>query len=69
MTTYQFLAALHVRGVRLSCDRDRLVIDAPAGILTDADHQLLVAHKEELLAVVDFGPDLAVPSTKWCYWL
>jgi hypothetical protein len=59
MTAHQFLAALHARGVQLSRVSDRLVIDAPAGTLTADDRRLLQAHKEEFLAAVGFGPDLA----------
>jgi hypothetical protein len=60
MTTHEILSAFHRRGVRLSRHGDRLVIDAPDQELTDTDCQLLTAHKERLLKVVDFEPELAV---------
>jgi hypothetical protein len=56
----ELLFDLNSRGVRLSRQKGRLVIDAPAGLLTDRDRRSLAAHKEELLAVADFGPDLAL---------
>jgi hypothetical protein len=59
MTAHQLLEALQARGVRLSRVSDRLVIDAPAGMLTADDRRLIKSYKGEFLAAVGFGPDLA----------
>ena len=47
---------LHRRGVRLSAKGDRLVVDAPKGVLTDGDRAVLRNQKKtiiEMLAAPD----------------
>jgi hypothetical protein len=60
MTAYDFLAALHARGVALSRNGSGLAIDAPVAVLTHDDRHRLAALKDRLLGVVEFEPELAV---------
>ena len=50
------LADLLARGVRLVATGDRLIVDAPKGVVTDELRQLLTAHKLELLALLEDDP-------------
>jgi|SRR6516225_2754355 hypothetical protein len=52
MTAADLLRHLQGRGVRLEAKEDRLRVDAPAGLLTEADRQALTTHKVELLALL-----------------
>src|SRR5207249_2660364 len=40
------------RGIRLRPNGDRLRVEAPAGVLTDADRAAITAHKAELLTAL-----------------
>ena len=59
MTPSDLLTLFHARGVRLSRQADRLVIDAPAGLVTADDRRALAEHKDALIAALDFDTDLA----------
>jgi hypothetical protein len=59
MTTAELLTVLAARGIRLYRAGARLLVDAPAGVLGEAERRALAAQREELLVVVDFGPDVA----------
>ena len=52
MTVVDLLTELRDRDVRLEADGDRLLVDAPVGVLTDDVRQLLADHKAELLAAL-----------------
>lgn len=43
---------LHVRGVRLYADGDRLRWQAPTGVMTDADLSALREYKADVLAIL-----------------
>jgi|RhiMetdeSRZDD1v2_1073273.scaffolds.fasta_scaffold3325194_1 TubC N-terminal docking domain len=49
MTANQILERMAARGVRITLNDDNLRVDAPAGVLTDEDRQLLKCYKTELL--------------------
>jgi hypothetical protein len=57
MNAFTLLTTLNARGVRLSREGDRLVTDAPAGLLTADDRRIMAAHKADLFAVLDFDTD------------
>lgn len=59
MTATALLADLLSRGVGLSADGDRLHVDAPKGVLTDADVAALHQHKPQILAIL---------SARFCPW-
>ena len=50
------LADLLARGVGLAASGDRLVVDAPKGVVTDDMRQLIAAHKLGLLALLEDDP-------------
>lgn len=52
MNAHQLFADLTHRGVKLTASGDRLSVDAPKGTMTDELRQLLLAHKAELLAML-----------------
>jgi hypothetical protein len=52
MTASAILTNLAARGVRVWAEADRLKFDAPLGILTNTDKELLAAHKLELLVAL-----------------
>jgi len=56
MTASALMGCLSRRGVRLTAQEERLVIDAPRGVLTDADREELRAHKAELVALLTPPP-------------
>jgi hypothetical protein len=60
MTISGLAAAWRAQGVRLSRRGSRLVVNAPAKVVTLADREMLAAHKEELLVALGFGTDLSV---------
>jgi hypothetical protein len=49
MTTSELLTSLRDRGVVLTVRNDRLVFDAPVGVMTPELRDLLTEHKAELL--------------------
>ncbi len=64
MTPLNFLLVLASRGVALIPRQGKLVVDAPAGALSDRDRELLTRHKAELLALLTSGaaPDALPPD-------
>jgi hypothetical protein len=48
----QILTRLEAQGVRFIPDGQRLIVDAPVGILTETDRAALRSHKSELLALL-----------------
>jgi hypothetical protein len=52
MTTMMFLKELQALGVRLTANGDKLGVNAPRGVLTDAIRARLVEHKAALLALL-----------------
>jgi hypothetical protein len=50
MSAQALVLALIARGVALAIDGDGLRVDAPPGILTDADRASIRAHKAEIIA-------------------
>lgn len=50
MTAAVLLADLRARGVRLAAVGARLRVEAPRGVLTEADREALAAHKTAVLA-------------------
>lgn len=76
MTAQAILHDLTARGVRISAKADSLKLDAPVGVLTDGDKEILRALKADLLAVLtpaayltDEGelriPRYAAPRYQW----
>jgi hypothetical protein len=57
MTAFDFLLSLECRGVKLKPSQGKLMVDAPAGILTDRDRTMLARYKADLLAL------LVIPSS------
>ena len=56
MTTVPaILSDLHRRDVQISVVGDRLLLDAPAGIITPALRHRVARHKAEILAVLNGG--------------
>ncbi len=56
MSASALVETLRARGVNLSAQAGKLVYDAPAGVLTDADRASLREHKVELLALLAPSP-------------
>jgi TubC N-terminal docking domain len=52
MTAARLVARLRAADVRLAVVGGRLRVDAPRGVLTDADREALRAHKAEILALL-----------------
>jgi hypothetical protein len=52
MTAFDFLLSLESRGVKLKPIRDKLMVDAPTGFLTDQDRAMLARYKADLLALL-----------------
>src|SRR5262245_42510874 len=52
MSPLAFYRGLLARGVVLTPRAGRLVVDAPAGALTDDDRRLLARHKAELIGLL-----------------
>jgi hypothetical protein len=52
MTAARLLAGLRRRGVILQAVSDRVRVDAPVGVVTDADRAAVAEHKAELLAIL-----------------
>jgi hypothetical protein len=52
MTAARLLVCLRRRGAILQAAGDRLRVDAPIGVVTDADRAALAEHKAELLAML-----------------
>ena len=64
------LTDLLARGVRITAAGERLIVDAPKGVVTDELRQSIADHKLELLALLDGDPRPARPchschSTRW----
>src|SRR5574341_839121 len=59
------LAALEARGVRLRANGDRLVYEAPAGALTDADREVLKAAKPAVLAYLRSQRASSTTDVNW----
>ena len=62
MTPLELLANLEARGVRLTARADRLVYDAPAGVMTAELLGLLRANRAELLAALTARPQPEPPA-------
>ena len=56
MSAGLLLADLLARGVRLTAAGERLVVDAPKGVVTDDLRQLITIHKLELLSLLEDDP-------------
>jgi hypothetical protein len=52
MTAARLLAGLRRRGAILHVVSDRVRVDAPAGVVTDADRAAVAKHKAELLDIL-----------------
>lgn len=52
MTATVLLDELRSKGIRLSVEEDRLAVDAPKGMLTDALRQTIRQHKAEILSLL-----------------
>ena len=52
MSAAALLNGLHLRGVRLRIDGDRLRWFAPVGVMTEADLAALREHKPDVLAII-----------------
>src|SRR5437899_1424089 len=52
MTVTTLLDALHTKRVQLTVDGERLAVDAPIGVLTDALRQAIRQHKAALLTLL-----------------
>jgi hypothetical protein len=61
-TAPDLVRALGERGVRLTSAGGRLLIDAPKGVLTDADRRAMAEHKPELLALLTPPVPSVTPS-------
>ncbi len=61
MSASALLEDLLARGVNLSAQAGKLVCDAPAGVLTDADRAALREHKAALLALLAPSPPASTP--------
>lgn len=67
-TPATFLSALSARGITLEADGERLLVSAPAGVLTDADRGRIRVHKSELLALVARCPGCKRPLRDGRCW-
>ena len=54
MNAQRLLDDMRGRGARLEADGERLLVDAPAGVVTDELKSLLVEHKEHVLGILGF---------------
>ncbi len=54
MNAKRLLDDLRGRGVRLEADGESLMVDAPAGVVTDEFKSLLVEHKARVLGILRF---------------
>ncbi len=61
MSASALVETLRARGVNLSAQAGKLVYDAPAGVLTDADRTALREHKAALLALLAPSPLASAP--------
>lgn len=52
MNAASLLAELRVAGIAISCDADRLIVEAPVGTVTAELRAKLVKHKAELIATL-----------------
>ncbi|MDX2040504.1 MAG: hypothetical protein SF097_04605 [Acidobacteriota bacterium] len=52
MTAQAILHDLTTRGVRVWAESDRLKLDAPVGVVTEQDKQVLTAWKPELIGLL-----------------
>ena len=65
MTAFEIITRFHARGIILSRRGDRLRVEAPLGVLTEADRALLAARKADLLAaLLDLGAETPPPSLR-----
>jgi hypothetical protein len=55
---------LIARGVRFAVDAEGLLVDAPAGVLTDAERAALTVHKAELVALLTPLPSHDGPAVE-----
>jgi len=65
MTAAALLGDLRTRGVAFSIDGGKLIIDAPRGVLAEADVARLRAHKPELLALLQTAPASHAEAVEW----
>lgn len=52
MTAQSLIHDLKTRGIHLWSEADRLKLDAPVGVVTEQDKQILTAWKSELLSLL-----------------
>jgi hypothetical protein len=64
MNALELLRGLEARGVVLTPQSGKLIVDAPAGVLTAVDRDLLRRLKPDLLAILESGgqDDLPLPD-------
>jgi hypothetical protein len=63
MTLPELSACLESLGVKLSLSGDKLVVDAPANVVTPEVRTALAIHKPALLALLACGPPRARPDS------
>src|SRR5262245_33445517 len=65
MSPLDFLRDLAARGVSCTPRAGKLVVDAPAGVLSDRDREMLARHKADLLAILTTTPTPADLPADW----
>ena len=78
MTAREVFALLHTHGAMLTAHGDRLRVEAPADVLSDAMSQAIRTHKEALLsllelweersAIVEYCGDLSRDEAEQVAW-
>ena len=64
-TTTDLLSRLQSLNVRIYVFGDQLVVDAPAGVLTDVDRRAMTEHKAELLDILQEPPGEHLPGARF----
>ena len=71
MKTTEFVSRLQRRGVEFHVKGSRLAVDAPRGLLTEADRDFLMARKREVIRVLasrEQTPSAELQPGVWVEW-
>ncbi len=71
MKATEFVSRLQRRGVEFHVKGSRLAVDAPRGLLTEADRDFLAARKREVIRVLASGeqtPSAELQPGVWVEW-